>query len=33
MRSKYSEFFNGTNGYIQAKKEVLEGISMLRILT
>jgi dTDP-4-dehydrorhamnose reductase len=33
MRSIYSEFFNGTNGYLQDKKKVLEGISKLRVLT
>jgi len=30
MKSKYSRFFNGKNGFLQDKVEVLEGISKLR---
>lgn len=31
MKTKYAEIFNGSNGFLQSKVEVLEGISNLRI--
>jgi nucleoside-diphosphate-sugar epimerase len=31
MKSNYSQIFNGVNGYLQGKTEVLQGISNLRI--
>jgi hypothetical protein len=33
MKSKYSGLFNAKNGFLQDRKEILEGISKLRFLS